>query len=57
MGAAMGIIGSVVGGAASGGGGNKNPMEKLQKPLKMLEQLNPMKLMGGMSEGAKGGPG
>ena len=57
MGAAMGIIGSVVGGAASGGGGGKNPMEKLSKPLKMLEKLNPMKLMGGMSEGAKGGEG
>lgn len=44
-------------GAISGGGGSKNPIEKLTKPLKMLEQLNPMKLLSSLGEGAKGGEG
>jgi len=49
-----------MGGAIGGGGGGKNPADKLMAPIKKLGQMmkslpNPMDLLGGMGESAKGG--
>lgn len=50
-------MGGIVGGS---GGGGKNPADKLMAPIKKLSSLmkalpNPLDLLSGMGEGAKGG--